>query len=462
MNKMYTPYRHNPHSDSVQFFEYRQVFKYIVDNFLGGNQRMLTHYFTLHAISGELHSTLMGASITEIFTQQKNELVISFSNSGGDNKLLSDCSLSISVSPKLNYIFFREKVSRAKKNSVDLFQNIIGTSVAKITMLPYDRTIQFTLDNGCRLLAKLYNTIESNIVLVDDHSVIVEAFKDDKRYRGKEFVIERSIPDERVLHDFGAFNNTAMKDTSATIFVRLKHVIPILGSTLAREVLHRTNVDEKTKVHSLDEMELRGMYEEIQNILNEIGHPQPTIYYRGDEAKVLSMIPLTHLAGSRAETFQSVNEAIRSFIVRTFRLQNIEQDKKRILERIKAELTRAHRAIDALNEQLTNALAAEEYEHIGKLIMANLQHLTKGTKVVEIPDIFSNDKSIRLTLDPKLTPARNAERYFEKAKQTKVVRAEAEGRLHTLEKKVSHLEKLLLHLDNCHTLDQLKEFKKEY
>src|SRR5437867_912122 len=103
--------------------EIQNIFRYIVDKFHANPNTMVTHYFTLRVLCQELNALLQGATIDEIFTQQKNELIISLGRPARTEAASAGSRfLSVSVDPKLNYIFSREKFARAKKNSADLFK----------------------------------------------------------------------------------------------------------------------------------------------------------------------------------------------------------------------------------------------------------------------------------------------------------------------------------------------------
>jgi predicted ribosome quality control (RQC) complex YloA/Tae2 family protein len=215
-------------------------------------------------------------------------------------------------------------------------------------------------------------------------------------------------------------------------------------------------------VKSASAEDLEEIEQRTREVLAELASPRPTLYYRGDVLRVFSLVPLRHFTGSRAESFSSVNDAVRTFVVQTFRSQAIDAEKNLVLSKIKNAIDRSQRSLVAIQEELEHASRAEEYERIAKIIMANLQHLTKGTKVVDLPDIFSGDKLTRIVLDPKLVPAQNAERYFDKAKKARHAFEETEHRAEVVKKELALLEKLQLHLDSCSTKEQLKEFRDEY
>ena len=143
---------------------------------------MVTHFFTLFALTKELDKALHNSQIHEIFTQQKDGLYITVST---DEK---EYTLSVSVDPAANHLLLRDAVSRARKNSVDLFAPVSGSRIDHIAMLDFDRTVTITFIGApYRLLIQLYNTVKSNIFLLDGGGTIVEAFKQGKEFEGTAF-----------------------------------------------------------------------------------------------------------------------------------------------------------------------------------------------------------------------------------------------------------------------------------
>ncbi len=413
---------------------------------------MVTHYFTLHALSKELDEHLRDGIIQEIYTQHKNELLITIRR---DSR---EMCLTISIEPALNYMYLRDTVSRARKNTVDIFPQVLQKSIAGVVLHPHDRIMQIHLESDLTIQAHLYNTSESNIVLVRKEGFVEDAFKHGKAVKGQMVTAPRSS-DSRFRGDPTGFGTLLRSIPSDNIFACLKTALPLLGSTIAREVLHRSRIDEKRKTTDCTPADIQRLGSYIETIHNELERPQPTIYYRGDVPKILSVIPLHHLAGSRTEAFTGVSQAVHAFIAQSFRHQKIDSEKNRLLKHVQKILGDTRRSAEMTNRQLLESGRANEYEHIGNVIMANLQHLTKGTKGIDVPDVFDAERPLHITLDPKLTPVQNAARYFEKAKKAKLAHEEDEKRLKELRHKTSGLKTLLLHLDNCQTAEQIKEFK---
>ena len=425
-----------------------QRFGYIV--------HMWTHLFTLQSLAEELND-LQKATVLEIFTQQKNELLVSVSLPNSSLAPKREQTLIISVDPKMNFLFTRNRIARSKRNSVDLFPEAINAKILQVSAHSTERLLFFELDNALRLHLQLFGTAASNVFLIDTKSTVVRAFKHSKDFKGS--VLDTPAVDgKQLLNDIATFSSKLLSARSSSIYASLKSTLPLLGSTYAREALHRAHIEEMIPAHQLDHEKIQNLHSELRQIIDETR--TPIVYFAENGPRVFSVIPLRHLSGMRAERFRSVNEAIRANIGRSIQSQSLQATKKELTRKLKHEHDRALNELVALREVRADGNRAAQYERIANILMANLQHLTKGTKVVELEDIFSDNKrTVHITLDPKLTPAQNAERYFDRARKARAAREAAERRETELEKKRTLLEKLLLHLDYCQTEEQVDEFK---
>ena len=426
-------------------------FGYIVD--------MLNNYIILQALAQELDKRLRASSILEVYTQRKNELLFSIQTK---TSVQEDLTLAVSVNPELNFVYMSDQTARAKKNSIDVLGEVVPAIIRGVAMHPHDRFILLQTDRGLTICFQLFGTAQSNVLLLDEDGTVQRAFKNSRQLEGTRIDVSSKDSFASTLQNLSLFVKGMMEDPARSTFSSLKKVAPFLGSTFAREVLHRGHTDEKARVGDLQQHDIERIWDDTRKLLAEADRPQPIIYYRTVQSRVLSIVPLQHLSGSRAERFDSVNEAARTFTFRSFRSHGIETTKNDLIGKLKRELDRTLRGLHAVEGELSQAGRAEEYDRTAKVLMANLQHLTKGTKFVELDDIFTPGATIRIALEPKLTPVQNAERYFAKTKKARGMHDEVKTRRDSLDKKRSLLERLLLHLDSCETKEQLDAFQHEH
>ncbi len=413
---------------------------------------MVTHYFTLQALLKEFQPRLTGLVVEEIFSQQKNELVISFPLS----------SLVVSINPLLNFIVLRERVTRARKNSVDLFRGVTGNEMFSLTLHPADRTLECRMKNGLILYIQLYNSASSNIILADNNNIILEAFKGDKEKKGERFVIVKKYFDSGIYKNENLFAETLRSDMARTISNALKQTMPLLGTQFVSELLFRAGIDATESVQTISTSQTSFLYHEVEALRESIQHPKPVIYIRENGIKVFSVIPLQSMERFEYASYPDTNSAVAAFLTSSFREKGKESEKKDIQQKLETELKRVHRSLKAVTTQLEEGGRAEEYERKGKLILANMGQVSKGMREMTIPDFESEQSLITIALHPALSPALNAEHYFEKAKKSRVARKESAERQLTIKKTITLLEQMINALDEADTTEDIKEFKKEF
>ena len=189
---------------------------------------MLSHYCTLFHLAKELNDQIHSSTIIEIFTQERNELIITFTQGGKESSLIISCEA------KHNYIFIKEKFLRAKKNTVNVFNEMIGESVTKVFLDEADRVLVLESLSGKKILCAMFGS-NANCFLVDNNEILVSTFKKFELEVGKKFFIEKKtgIP----LHiTYDSFLVQLAELGGETVFIALKKILPSLGSMLVKEV----------------------------------------------------------------------------------------------------------------------------------------------------------------------------------------------------------------------------------
>jgi len=128
---------------------------------------MITNYYTLFHLSVELNQEFSGRIVNEIFTQYRGELILSFRE--------TPAVILVGCEPANNYIYTRKTFARARRNSADLFSEVHGMMIEKISIHPTDRQIYIQLKDGCELIIQLFGS-KANILFVDTNSRVIDLF----------------------------------------------------------------------------------------------------------------------------------------------------------------------------------------------------------------------------------------------------------------------------------------------
>ncbi len=103
---------------------------------------MHNNYYFLRALAAELDTTLQGFTLVSCFSQNKDELIIELNNRH------RSFFIKISLLPEFQCISFPDKFHRARKNSIDLFNEILMKRLMRVLVYRNERSIGVTLEDG--------------------------------------------------------------------------------------------------------------------------------------------------------------------------------------------------------------------------------------------------------------------------------------------------------------------------
>ena len=125
---------------------------------------MHNNYFFLRMLTPQLESRLNGTIVSECFSQSKDELVIRF------EKQKESLFVRVVFTPSFSCLSFPEVFHRARRNSVDLFEELIGRRVSGVRQFNDERSFAINLSDGLSLLFKMHGN-RSNCILLENGAV---------------------------------------------------------------------------------------------------------------------------------------------------------------------------------------------------------------------------------------------------------------------------------------------------
>jgi predicted ribosome quality control (RQC) complex YloA/Tae2 family protein len=129
---------------------------------------------------------------------------------------------------------------------------------------------------------------------------------------------------------------------------------------------------------------------------------------------------------------------------------------------LERERDHAKHTLHKIAEEAEKPNRAQQYELFGKLLIAQLYLLKKGETTAVVEDMISGSNTlVEIPLDPHLTPAKNAERYFEKAEKSRHATEEQQHRIAELTQRQASLSLLSDRMEEITSADDLKQFTDE-
>ncbi len=409
---------------------------------------MLHNYYTLRCITRELEQTLSGTRIGAIFSQNRNELVVAFEKGP---------ALIISCEPSANFLSLRSSFARAKKNSIDVFPSLTGATVQEFSIAPADREIDLRLQEDRHLLVQLFGS-RANVILTDDRRRAAGSFLHPGDLKDEVIPLPQDkaiLPDsldelDSRLHSVGHLPALSV----------LKKIYPLFGTLIMREMLFRAGIREDSAAVEISADLSKVLFETGRTLDRELRDlPKPRIYSRESSPSTFSIIGLSHLTSHDVREFDSIHTAVQTFISTTFSRKSLLQEKDLVIRSLQKERDHIERTLAKMARDAEGIDRASTYELYGKVLLAHATELHKGMKTASLPNLFSPNKdSLEIPLDPHLTPSRNAERYFDKAKKARHAREEQADRKQIYHEHYERIQRLLDHADPIQTRDQWTEF----
>ncbi|MGR3809260.1 NFACT RNA binding domain-containing protein [Jiulongibacter sp. NS-SX5] len=382
---------------------------------------MHCNYHFFKRLETPLREKLVGKKLLACFSQEKDELVLGF----GDQN--DEFYIKTSVKSTFGGLYFSEEFHRAKRNSVDLFEELMDREVLEVLVFQNERAISIKLNDRKSLVLKMYGN-RSNVLHFEGNDV-KEIFnhnlKDDFNLKYADFSKQLS----QTFEDFKNADNSPNK------------LFPTWGK-IPKAYYEANKVDNQEANWKLVES-INHMMETSKFYLIEFN----------DELH-LSLLRFQKVIDEYEDPFTASNR----FYVKKQQTGQLEKEKKSILKDLqkrlkqgKSYLLKSQSRLNALSSGLSNL-------EIGHLLMANLHQIAPQQKFVELND-FQTGKPVHIKLKKDLSAQKNAELYYKKAKKEKI-------EIEILEKNISQKEMEVLELEEeieqVKSLESIKELRKTY
>lgn len=381
---------------------------------------MHNNYYLFRLLSNELHTTLRGSIVSACFSQNKDELIIRFE--------LKTQSLFIKadLQPQFSCLSFPNEFARARKNSIDLFPELIGLSVISVFVYENERSFQLEFNEGYAVLFKMHGN-RSNLILLKD-SKPVALFK---KQLSNDLLIEPEKLHRTIdwSFDYFSLNHAAIQ----------KHYFTF--GKLVWEHLEQLDFHSKN---------LSEQYALIQQIRHEL--ESGTIYLTNlHGSPALSLIK----TGAIIQSFTNSIEALNAFYLAYTRLTGFEKEKAAQTSRIQTAIKNGERYI-AKNKGLLQTITQDSpYKIWADLLMANLHTIKAGSTTITLNDFYTQ-QPVTIKLKPELSAQKNAELFYRKARNQQIEIDKLTEAILIKETELEKFNNILHQLENCSSLSQLR------
>lgn len=404
----------------------------------------------------ELQNKIYLGKIEKVYQPENDELVFHIHTKTGNVKLFASVG---SAHARLHFIEENPKNPPVPLAFCMLLRkHLQGGRIVEISQKDSERIIEISLETlnelGFNVSKKLIFEImgkHSNIILVDmTTGKIIDSIKrvsiDVNRVRqvlpGKEYEyppVQDKIPFKVITAD----QLGAIDANSKAILSQVGGISPAIAWELTAK---------------------KDRYGFLQQILESIasGTFVPRVYL--DEKDVPQEFHITDLTeyedAARRMDFQTLSQCLAYYFDNKASSNRARQKSHDLVKSVTTTLDKLYLKKQRLSEDLLKAENSEDLRLYGELLTANMHLIKPGDKSVEVVNYYDNS-TVKIPLDERHTPAKNAQQYFKRYGKAKTVVKEKQIQLEEVDDDIKYLESVLSYLNNTDSIEEIEALRTE-
>lgn len=407
---------------------------------------------TMHALRDEMESTILGGFVEKVLPLSPLEIGLRIRSHHQDFNLLLSADaqsarahlvgdtlrrLSEDVSPFL--LLMRKYVKEGR--------------IVSVQQPPLERVMEFGLegrdDEGSILSSRLIVEVmgrHSNVILVGGDGKVLDAIKrvppslSRQRPVLPHMTYEPPPPVEKLnprspllARQLATTARQIPPSTSAWRFVQ--EAVTGLSPLAAREAVYRACGDANCTLAALSSIE--ALATEVVGLFRLVDTHQwtPCVVVQDGAVIHFAAYLLTQFPESQIERTESVSQAVERAFEERIQTRPGEALRVPLRAALRSRLERVVRREESLKQAIQRGEKAEELKLTGQAILASVGVLEPGQK-----ELHWEGRAIQL--DPKLTPAENAQRYFRDYAKARDAARDIPALLDTARNERGYLEQL--------------------
>ena len=436
----------------------------------------------LGAVTDELNSALACCRVEKVYQPDRDEIVLQTRGQGGARRLL----LSIAAgAPRAHFIdTARENPAAPPMFCMLLRKHVQGAKIAAITQPSVERMFSIELDTTdemgvackkhliCELMGK-----HSNVILCGEDNRIIDALRRvDGDLSGKRQVLPGlfyRMPPPQDKHDPFSLSGTglaaavAQADGEQTLDRYLLGQLLGFSPLLCRELSYRATGDAAKPVGRMtaEEQERLGqVFDDLMDFVRE-KRCKPFLLTRAEDGGVFdfTFLPVTQYEGvmnvTQADSFSAL---LAAFFEKKGKAERMARRSADLHKTVVNARDRLARKLAAQQKELDATQNREQYKHMGDLITANLYQLEKGMRKATVVDYYAEDcPEVEITLDVRLTPQQNAQKYFKQYNKAKTAEEVLTQQIEQGRAELDYLESVLVSLGEAESERDLAQLREE-
>ncbi len=408
------------------------------------------------AMVKELQDTILLGKIEKVYQPENDELVFHIHTKKGNVKLFASVN---SAHSRLHFIEDNPQNPPAPLAFCMLLRKHLQAGrIVDISQKDSERIIEISLETlnelGFTVSKKLIFEImgkHSNVILVDvTTGKVIDSIK---RISIDVNRVRQILPGRQYQYP-PAQDKISFKDISA------EELSSISGGT--KEILSRVGGISPAVAAELAETDCRAEW--LQTLLSDIrnGTTRPHVYT--DENGVPQEFHIASLSqyegAAQRLDFDTLSKCLAYYFDHKQSSNRARQKSHDLVKTVSGLLDKLYLKKQRLSEDLLKAENSENLRLFGELLTANLHLADAGDTSVEVLNYYDGS-TVKIPLDPRFSPAKNAQQYFKRYGKAKTAVKEKQIQLAENDEDISYLESVLTYLNNTDSVEEIEALRGE-
>ena len=382
---------------------------------------------TIAAVAHELREEIVGGHVQHVVLPDKRSVGLELYAHRRRRYLLASAHAQ-----NARVHLTREKLRRGVETETPLLlllrKYVRGGYLTDVVQLPWERVLYLCFEHSegeTRLVVETMGR-HSNIILVDERNVILDAVKRVTPAMSRVRPIlpqnpyqppppqNKTPPDE--LTELHILQLLDAAEPEAPLWRVLLQGVKGLSPLSAREVAYRVTGEAEAPVKAVERM--APVLEAVTTLFAPVqtGNWQPSIVRENGRIVAFAPYPLTQY--QVYEPVERINEAVDLYYAQKVGWDAYAEVRSRVQALIDDAREKLEKQLQALQSSLVDEAEMERLRQSGELILGYQWQIEPGQTELEVPYTLEGPP-LRIRLDPSKTAVENAQAYFERYEKAK-------------------------------------------
>ncbi|MEE0913665.1 MAG: NFACT RNA binding domain-containing protein [Ruminococcus sp.] len=432
----------------------------------------------LRHIKTELEQEALGARVSQIYQPNRDELVFALRTYGGNKKLLLS---SRANSPRVNFCTKTpENPSQPPMFCMLLRKRIGGGKLVAVRQMDCDRVLFLDFECVNELGDTVMITVAceimgmySNIIVINSDGVIIDSLKRvDLTMSSRRLVLpnikyELPEPQDKLNILTSTPEQIAERvrslESETTLNKALLKVIQGVSPIVCRELEYRVFEGATNRVEGVFYDRLITQLQRLKEVAENCSE-KPCIVYREDGKPMdFCFMPVEQYGEfARVESKDGFSQVLDAFYDERDTQERMRVKSQGLTKLLSNTCERIARKISKQQTELAQCENREQLRICGDLLQANLYRIERGAPFVDVENFYDEEgRTLRIKLNPAISPAANAQKYYKDYQKAKNAEAVLGEQIEKGKAELEYVESVLDTVTRAETEQELAQIREE-